>query len=541
MVRLTSSWCAGICLVALHAAAAHAADHILTVGGGPIAKSSQISLENNVLYFQRTLAKLGLDKQEHLILFDDGDNPTPDLQYEDVERGPEDVRTLLAEIIGPSNGIRFSYRTSEIPGVTGAAEPDVIEKTLKELSGRLTAEDRLIFYFTGHGGKSKPGSERRSDKDKSEENKDDKKDGEKKDGEKKEEPKKRAKPLVNNLTHLWNAKEMTVTDWTEKLDELPKDAPVVAVMVQCYSGGFGNLIFKGGDPENGLAEHPRCGFFSTVPDRVAAGCTPNVQEAEYREYSSYFWEALTGETRTGQSVDKPDFDRDGACSLLEAHAYTVLSADTIDIPTRTSDAFLRNYSATTGREGLLNIHSPIAALLASASPCEVAVIDGLSKKFELSGADRGKEAEEAMKRISEEKKKVEGEIREKRQEHMTAKIEIAKALQFRWPSLGSPWHPEGARLLAEEGDVVKQAILEHEKYAKMKEAQEAIDELEKKQEKLDLDVVKLERLKFWLETRALAVNLPVMVDAKTQEAYARLIKLESQQLVNAPPAIAEKT
>ncbi|PQO45778.1 caspase family protein [Blastopirellula marina] len=540
MVRLTSSWCAGVCLVALYAAAAPAADHILTVGGGPIAKSSQISLENNVLYFQRTLAKLGLDKQEHLILFDDGDNPTPDLQYEDVERGPEEVRTLLAEIIGPSNGIRFSYRTSEIPGVSGAAEPEVIEKTIKDLSGRLTGEDRLIFYFTGHGGKSKPGSDRRSEKPKSDEKSEDK-DGEKKEGDKKEEPKKRAKPLVNNLTHLWNAKEMTVTDWTEQLDELPKDAPVVAVMVQCYSGGFGNLIFKGGDPENGMAEHPRCGFFSTVPDRVAAGCTPNVQEAEYREYSSYFWEALTGETRTGQSVDKPDFDRDGACSLLEAHAYTVLNADTIDIPTRTSDAFLRNYSATTGREGLLNVHSPIAALLASASPCEVAVIEGLSKQFELTGADRGKDVDEAIKRISDEKKKVDGEIRDKKQDQIKAKVEVAKALQFRWPSLGSPWHPEGARLLAEEADVVKQAILENEKYAEMKAAQDAIDELEKKQEKLNLDVVKLERLKFWLETRALAVNLQVMADEKVEQDYARLIKLESQHLTNTPPAIADKT
>ncbi|MCC9609225.1 hypothetical protein LOC68_06290 [Blastopirellula sp. JC732] len=537
MVRLSSLLCAGACLVALPLSAAQAADHFLTVGGGPAAKSSQISLENNVLYFQRTLAKLGLDKQEHLILFDDGDNPQPDLQYEDVERGSEELRTLLAEIIGPSNGIRFSYRNYEIPGVSGAAEPEVIEKTLKDLSERLKGDDRLVFYFTGHGGKSKPESARGSEKKESE-----KKDEEKKEGEeKKEEPKKREKPLVNNLTHLWNSNEMTVTEWTEKLDQLPTETPVVAVMVQCYSGGFGNLIFKGGDPENGVAEHLRCGFFSTVPDRTAAGCTPNVQEAEYREYSSYFWEALTGQTRTGQSVDKPDYDGDGQCTLLEAHAYTVLTSNTIDIPTRTSDALLRHYSATSGKDGLLNIHSPIAALLASASACEREVIEGLSGRFELTGADRGKDAEEAIKRQQEEKKKLEGDLREKRQEQGKAKIEIAKSLQLRWPSLGSPWHPEAGRLITEEAETVKQAILEHEKYAKLKELDTACEELQEKIEEHDLNVVKLERLKYWLETRALAVNLPVMADEKVQKDYDRLLKLESQQLVNTPPAVAGKT
>ncbi|UUO05190.1 hypothetical protein M4951_17620 [Blastopirellula sp. J2-11] len=530
---MTSSLCVGLCLLALHAASVQAADHFFTVGGGPVAKSSQISLENNVLYFQRSLARLGLDQLEHQILFDDGDNPQADLQYEDVTRGEEDLRTLLAEIVGPSNGVQFNYRSSSIPGVSGAAEPEMIEKSLQDLAERLSAEDRLVFYFTGHGGRSKPTKEEPA--------KGEKKSEKKKEGDSnKEEPKKRAKPLVNNRTHLWNSQEMTVTEWTEKLDELPADAPVIAVMVQCYSGGFGNLIFKGGDPEKGMAEHPRCGFFSTVPDRVAAGCTPNIQQAEYREYSSYFWEALTGETRTGQSVTRPDFDQDGRSSLLEAHAYTVLNADTIDIPTRTSDAFLRHYSATTGRDGLLSSHSPIEVLLASADPCERAVIEGLSQRYELVGADRGKEVEEAIQRIREEKKKVDGDLRDKKQELGTAKREIAKAIQHRWPEIGSPWHPETARLLAEEADVVKQAILENENYAKLQEIDSAIEELDEQRENFELEIVKLERLQYWLETRALAINLAVMADAEAREDYVELVKLESQHLVETPPVVANK-
>ena len=50
-------------------------------------------------------------------------------------------------------------------------------------------------------------------------------------------------------------------------------------MVQCFSGGFANVIFEGGDPEKGLAAHSRAGFFATVNNRLAAGCTALVKSS----------------------------------------------------------------------------------------------------------------------------------------------------------------------------------------------------------------------------------------------------------------------
>ena len=133
------------------------------------------------------------------------------------------------------------------------------------------------------------------------------------------------------------------------LDRLDPQVEVVLVMVQCYAGGFANAIFHRHDPDLGLAPHRRCGFFAQVHDRGAAGCTPEANEADYQEYSTFFWAALAGQTRLGDKIDPPDYDESGQVSLAEAHAYAVIESDTIDIPTTTSEAVLRNFSRL-GRE-----------------------------------------------------------------------------------------------------------------------------------------------------------------------------------------------
>src|SRR5690606_14797632 len=130
----------------------------------------------------------------------------------------------------------------------------------------------------------------------------------------------------------------TSEQFNEWLDRLPQDVPVVLVVVQCYAGGFSHTIFKEGKNEKGLAPHPRCGFFSQVHDRVAAGCTPDVNEANYQEYSSFFWAALAGSSRSGEPIPRIDYDGDGVTSFAEAHAYAVIESSTVDIPLRTSDA-----------------------------------------------------------------------------------------------------------------------------------------------------------------------------------------------------------
>ncbi|WP_437222758.1 hypothetical protein SH661x_002932 [Planctomicrobium sp. SH661] len=575
-----------------------AADHILTIGGGPHAGSNQLSLENNVRYFQRVLSRLQIPDLQQKILFSDGGDPQRDLQFEG-ERNPEDLRSLLAEIIGPATGSKFDYRSSLLPIVDGTAEPSTIEETLKQYGVQLVNGDRFIVYFTGHGGRARgsvpaggpngafrgrrgfgdqrgPGEGREfeqgestidgrdleQDRNRVEEPEPTptptrtEQDGQENlskvaeengspDGERSESEERRNRfseggprgrgprreEFANNILHLWNGTDLSVTEWTEKLDQLPTDVPVVAVMVQCFSGGFGNFVFKGGNPANGLAEHPRCGFFSTVPDRIAAGCTPNVNEAEYREYSSYFFEALCGESRIGESVVLPDYDQDGQTSFLEAHAYTVLNADTIDIPVRTADIYVRQVSNTRDGEHKLTANSPITELLSDASASERAVIEGLSQKFDLTGSDRGKDVENALRAEREEKQRIDGELRRNRQTVTTIKKEISTAVKKRWPEISSPWHPELARILAEEGEDVRQTILSHDRYAELKKENDEIKDLTDQNEQQELRIVKLERLKYWLDTVALAGNLKAHADQEKVEGLRRIVELESTFLV----------
>ncbi|HWL09960.1 MAG TPA: hypothetical protein VNQ76_16260 [Planctomicrobium sp.] len=598
MCRRRVSVCLLSCLLLGLTGQVQANDHLLTIGGGPHAGSNQLSLENNVRYLQRVLSRLQLKGVQQKILFSDGGDPQRDLQYEG-ERDPEDLQSLLADIVGPSTGVKFDYRSSLLPIVDGTAEPATIEETLKQYSAQLVNGDRLIVYFTGHGGRARgsagPGEQegqfrgrrggggegisgegrdsnredlqteerepRETDQDRSrsegpeptpirtegedrqstesapaesapaeEERSLNDNEGERPSRRRPGGRGPRREAFANNILHLWNRTDLSVTEWTEKLDKLPTDVPVIAVMVQCYSGGFGNFVFKGGNPANGLADHPRAGFFSTVPDRVAAGCTPKVNEAEYREYSSYFFEALCGESRTGETLTPPDYDQDGQTSFLEAHAYTALTADTIDIPVRTTDIYLRQVSTTRGKEGLLTTSSPISELLSNANPSERAVIEGLSQRFELTGSDRANEVDDAIKAKRAEKQKIEGELRKHRQTVTNIKRDISNAVKKHWPEISSPWHPGIARILTEEGDAVRDTILQHERYAELKKESEEIKALSAQSEQQELQVVKLERLKYWLETVALAANLKIQADNDKEAGLRRIGELESTYL-----------
>ena len=55
--------------------------------------------------------------------------------------------------------------------------------------------------------------------------------------------------------YLWQDKNLRVSEFVKELDKLPTEVPVTVVMVQCYSGGFANIIFNEGDANKGLTNH----------------------------------------------------------------------------------------------------------------------------------------------------------------------------------------------------------------------------------------------------------------------------------------------
>ncbi len=477
--------------------------HFLTIGGGYSPSGNQVSLEKNVLYMKRMLAKHDLGDAPHAVYFADGSSSGRDLQYLDRGFKIPKINEYLARFVGSTKGLHNQYRTHGLE-TDGASKSALVAKWFDTQGKKLgAAEDQLMVYFTGHGGR----------------------------GEKK-------KPH-NTVMYLWQDKNLRVSEFVQELDKLPAEVPVTVVMVQCYSGGFANIIFKEGDAAKGLADHTRAGFCATLHTRLAAGCTPDINEANYREYSTYFWEALFGETRLGKPVEQPDYDGDGATSYAEAHAYTILNSSTIDIPVKTSDAFLRHFSRTKNPEkgkkvdGLLTAETPYPTLLAKAGVHEKVVMEGLSKELKIGGEHRGKAARDRAKKIEEAKKKLNAEKGKLTGERNKLRGTLGGVIKKDWPEAANPYHPATTALLNDEAKARKLvAQLEHHKdFKRYMELSRKIDGLSRQVHDEDRKWVKCQRLLRALENVALEANLPrVEEDCTVLDRYKALLAAESATL-----------
>jgi hypothetical protein len=485
---------------------ARAADHFLTIGGGYAPSGNQVSLELNVLFYRQALSDLyGDNALAHDVYFSDGDAPGRDVQYDDPASDVPEVNRLLARLDDDEDDLGYRYRTHAVQGVSGPSTRKAIEQWFAAVAPKIPDGDRLILYVTGHGSH------------------DDGDDG---------------KRYDNNFIELWNGDTLSVRELATLLDRLSPGVKVVVVMVQCYSGGFADLIFTGGQSDLGPARGVRCGFFATMPDRTAAGCTPDVNEAGYQDYSSSFWAALRGRTRTGAEVPLKDrdFDNDGVVTFAEAHAYVMLTDDSIDVPMTTSDRFLRLHSDTgAGRGRLISAEDMLARLNAVATPADRAVIDGLSKQLGLGAAPPGAQYRyAAAKELSESLKARHkaGEQREKslRDEYDDARDAIRDSLELRWPEIVNRWDPAVERIIREEGDAVVAAIKSDPEYRQFTKLHADLDELATRDDELEKKWAKCHRLMRTLERVALASNIAKVADEETLARYKVLVDAEKGTL-----------
>jgi len=301
-----------------------ATPNFLVVAGGGRREMNEISLEKNVLFFQRTLKVLGFNPAIATIFFANGNDGQATVRYVDA-RGTN------------------RYKVPQIPNLKGAATLRNVETWLRQQGAKKTTKPSF-FYFTGHGFHYEENYE-------------------------------------NNFFALWGDQEFTVRRYTALLDQLPTQTPVVTVMAQCYSGGFANLVYRGGNPRNAVAPHNRCGFFATIKTRPSVGCTPEVDEADYVDYSSSFFSGLSGRKRTGEPITRPDYNQDGQVSYAEAHAFAKIDSETIDVPISTSESWLQQQTSPQQREKILG--QPMQELLKTASPARSQVVTRLVKRLRL--------------------------------------------------------------------------------------------------------------------------------------------------------------
>ncbi|WP_390620382.1 hypothetical protein [Stieleria varia] len=464
-------------------------DYFLTIGGGYAPSGNQVSLENNVLFFQRVLTDLGLDTSKSDCFFSDGDAKGHDVQVMDPQTIPKANR-LMAEFFGNSRSLGLTYRDHRVPNVRASTRPDNIRKWFVDVGATMQSGDRLLVFVTAHGSRSSSSKE----------------------------------PYETTIA-TWGNSSIKMSEFVGLLDELPDGVDVVSIMVQCHAGGFSRLIFNAGDPDRGMSPQRRCGFFATVNDRPAAGCTPEVDEANYVEYSTYFWAALSGRTRMGESIELPDYDGNGSVSFDEAHAYTILTADTIDLPNKTSGEFLNQYSKFgKGDSELLKDDEPYSVILGFANPVQRAVLEGLSSQLNLEGEKRLLAASDAVDSGS-----GRGRFRRRREESDASRVrrEISRDLERRWPELANIVNPVSIELMTTRSDEFIRAIEEHKDYKRYRELADAVLVDESKRQ------VKYERFLRVADNVALAENLRRMGNEERIRQFEAIVQAESGTLGDA--------
>lgn len=296
----------------------------LVLAGGGAPHYNEIALEKNVHYFQRTLSTLGIGLSTVRQYFANGND------------GNATVRFI--NLVGQEQ-----FKPPEIDQLHGPATVDNAQAWFTGL-GQKSSPCPAFFYFTGHGAYN----------------------GENPD---------------NNAMILWEEQFVSVQQLTGWLDQLPPDQPFVTMMAQCFAGSFANLIYEQGNPDNPVALHNRCGFFATVDERPSVGCTPAVNEADYRDYSSSFFAGLSGVDRTGKPVASADYDADGKVSYAEAHAFAKVDEETTDWPVSTVEVWLQKQAR---EEQITEIFAqPLGQWVDQAEPQRQHVVRALGDKLGL--------------------------------------------------------------------------------------------------------------------------------------------------------------
>jgi hypothetical protein len=534
-----------------------AEDYFLTIGGGYSPTGNQLSLERNVIFQQSVLAEQRPDKPRHDVYFADGNDAMRDLQCRDpdFERNCPPARRMMAELFGDADSMDLFYRTHQVQGLAGPAEKSLIRRRMRDLARELRPGDRLLVYVTGHGG---PADDSDDDDDDYEYEYDDESQTWRARERRPEGEEDRNR--YDTSFYMWGSDSVSASEFAGWLDRMPYEVEVVLVMVQCFAGGFAHTIFQQADADLGLAPHARCGFFAQVHNRGAAGCTADANEADYEEYSSYFWSALGGRTRTGEEIGSADYNRDEQVSFAEAHAFAIIESDTIDVPVRTTGALLQRYSrqprsrrrrsnnddensfgrilgslggqgARPNPQGLIQASGPLARLMESARPDQRAILERLPAKLGLGPNATVEDARRKLREVRGDSNSAGSRLRRATETQERSLERVQEELREIWPELNADLPPLAIELASNRADEFAETVEALPSYKALRRAKERVHQLSEERMKIEREEARLQRLLQTCETVALAANLPRLAPREIVERYQRLLAMEEGTLV----------
>lgn len=389
----------------------------LAFGGGSEPLTNQVSLAQDIGMVSTLLAGRGL------VLFASG----PGAQLA-IERKPQaskrDLSAALTRLLGSPDAERTDYQRATIP-IDGPATSEHVRAALARALSRGSSP--LLVYGASHG---TPGASARE-----------------------------------NSMSLWGGWPLTVQDAAELLDSADGKRPTRFVITSCFGGGFAELIFKRADSEDELREEDHCGLFAAPEDDEASGCDPNPDRRSQESYSIHFLHALSGKDRKDRErAEAIDLNHDGQVGLLEAHTWARIESRSFDIPTTTSERYLRHAVQT---EPAVPTLDPLAA------PEEVVVIKALGEELELSDetAARSKLAE-----LDDILQDVGSQLDEAQKSSDDAYYALRIALLERYPLLDHPWELRTLSMLRKNGRQILALLEDSELAAAHREAERELSE-----------------------------------------------------------------
>ncbi len=457
---------------------AGAAEHVWLIGGGYDADDSEAQIEQNVIWAEQILKGLPGERQLH-VYFTDGDAPYPDVKE---WRRPLDTPATLQPLARVLNAYWTNgnhYRNHRVPDVAGPTDAGYLSAELRGALSSLHPGDQVLLVFNGHGGYDE-------------------------------------KDTSHNTIWLWDSTSLDVNDVEALLDAVPAAVPVRFVFTQCYAGAFSRLA---------SGDNNRCGFMAEAEDRETEGCSASLDLGDYRDYSTYFFAALAGHSRTGSPlVLDPDRNHDGTVTLREAHLYTLEAAHSEDLPRSTSEVFLEHWlpwylgwAHWLNPGGEDNEYSAMARRLAQA--------EGLA--FDAGLPDQIRWHQRALKKARRALRREEDQLNETIDD---LRQPMEDELLKRWPEATYPYTANVRHFLEHDADAAQSWILSQPNYLRLVESQDGYWDLEaslldnaRKLTQLD----KIQRLAWLGRLRNLFDRF---ASPRAKQAYQRLLSCEDRGL-----------
>ena len=437
----------------------------IAAGGGSAPELNQVSLEQDLALAREVLGEGGR-------LFFAGGPGSDGVQVLDAAPRGDPLMLTLGRLFSPRGGRDSHYRKTTLP----AHGPATANATLDALEAALKAgTEPLLVYLGGHG-------------------------------EQGERPR-------DALVRLWGQWPLGVVDLAAVLDKGPAHRPVRVVSTACFSGGFAELVFREADEARGAATSLHCGLFAAPWDAEASGCDPDPDRRAQEGYGLHFLNALGGKDRDGRALPKGDLDLDGdgRISLLEAHTRVRIASAAADVPTTTSERWLRFAAPKDGAEAELPL------------PEEDAVIRALGAGLGLAGHEEDARAQAAAAR--EAIASALDDLEEAHEHEDDAFYDVSARLLARWPVLDDPWHPDFGPMMARDRAAIEAALRDWPELTTWEDATRNVDRLDAFVQHLRVRAAPVERLVRALDTRQLARRLKSQGgDAWTH--FARLLACE---------------